>query len=57
MHIFFTAGACQEKKGSETISLLIKIALFARLVFNEVVDDGEIFISQPLGHHHAVDVM
>ena len=40
-------------------SLLIKTkhTLFARLVFNEVIDDGKIFISQSLRQHHAVNVM
>lgn len=60
MHIFLTARAskfAQEKKGFEIFSLLIKSTLFARVVFNEVVDDGKIFIAQSFRHHHAVDVM
>lgn len=58
MHILFHRGSSREEKGFRTrFKLLIKSTLFARLVLNKVVDDGEIFISQSFGHHQSVDVM
>lgn len=47
----------RKKRTPDRDCRLVKSTSFARIVFNEVVDDGEIFIAQSLRHHHTVDVM